>query len=83
MDFISLAYFCCKTDKEGLSFVKSPLLLNMYIFSSFTPSKIYRSAQASAAEPAPETTILRSSAFLFANSNAFNKAADEIIAVPC
>ena len=36
-----------------------------------------------AAEPAPEMTIFTSSIFLPANSTAFNKAADEIIAVPC
>ena len=80
---ISLAYFNCKSDSFGLSFVSNPLLLNIKMFSSFTPSKMYKSAQAIAAEPAPETTNLTSSAFLSANSNAFNKAAEEIIAVPC
>ena len=53
------------------------------MFSNFTPSKTYILAQARAAEPAPETTIFMSSAFLSANSNAFIKAADDIIAVPC
>ena len=40
-------------------------------------------AHANAAEPAPETTIFTSSIFFSANSNAFNKAADDMIAVPC
>ena len=53
------------------------------MFSNLTPSSIYKSAQARAAEPAPETTIFTFSAFLSANSNAFNNAADDIIAVPC
>ena len=81
--FISFAYFCCKIDREALSFVKTPLLLNINIFSILTPSKTYKSAQAIAADPAPETTIFTSSAFLSANSKAFNKAADEMMAVPC
>ena len=80
---LSVAYLCCKTDNDELSFVKTPLLLNISIFSSFTPSKIYILAQARAAEPAPETTIFKSSAFFPANSNAFNNAADDIMAVPC
>ena len=80
---MSLAYFCCKGDSEGLSLVNKPLLLNIRIFSNLTPSKIYKSAQAKAAEPAPETTIFISSAFLPANSNAFKSAADEMMAVPC
>ena len=36
---ISLAYFCCNWDSAGLFFVKSPLLLNIRIFSNFTPNK--------------------------------------------
>jgi hypothetical protein len=35
----------------------------MKIFSTFTPNKTYKSAQAIAAEPAPETTNFTSSAF--------------------
>ena len=81
--FLSVAYFNCISDKAGLSFVKTPLLLNIKIFSTLSPSKTYILAQAKAAEPAPETTIFKSSAFLPANSNAFINAADEIIAVPC
>jgi hypothetical protein len=36
----------------------------MIIFSNLTPNKTYKLAQANAAEPAPETTILTFSAFL-------------------
>ena len=79
----SLAYLRCNSEIEGLSFVNKPLLLNMYTFSGFIPKSTYKSAQAIAAEPAPETTILISSAFLSANSKALSKAAEEIIAVPC
>ncbi|MNY21354.1 hypothetical protein D3C86_1548920 [compost metagenome] len=79
----STAYFNCKSDSEGLSFVKSPLLLNILIFSTFTPNRTYKSVQAIAAEPAPETTTFTSSAFFPANSSALIKAAEEIIAVPC
>ena len=53
------------------------------MFSGFTPNKIYKLAQASAAEPAPETTIFTLSIFFLANSSAFNNAAEDIIAVPC
>ena len=83
MEGISLAYFNCNSDNFGLSFVNNPLLLNMKIFSIFTPNKTYKSAQANAADPAPETTNFTSSAFLSANSSAFNNAAEEIMAVPC
>ena len=55
----------------------------MTIFSGRTPKSTYKFAQAKAAEPAPETTTFIFSIDLFANSNAFNKAAEEIIAVPC
>ncbi|MNE54451.1 hypothetical protein D3C80_1492290 [compost metagenome] len=79
----SIAYFNCKFDNAGLSFVKSPLLLYIKMFSTFTPSETYKSVQAIAADPAPETTIFTSSAFLPANSSALIKAAEEIIAVPC
>ena len=81
--FLSVAYFNCISDKEGLSFVKTPLLLNIKMFSTLSPSKTYILAQAKAAEPAPETTIFKSSVFFPANSTAFISAADEIIAVPC
>jgi hypothetical protein len=45
--------------------------------------KTYKLAQAKAAEPAPEITILTLSIFFLANSKAFNNAAEDIIAVPC
>ena len=61
----------------------TPSLSNMIIFSGLTPNKIYKLAQANAAEPAPETTIFTSVVFFLANSKAFNNAAEEIIAVPC
>ena len=53
------------------------------MFSAFTPSKTYKLAHAKAAEPAPETTNFTLLISLFASSNAFNKAAEEMIAVPC
>ena len=53
------------------------------MFSGFTPKSTYKLAQAKAAEPAPETTILTLLTFLPANSSAFNKAAEEMMAVPC
>ena len=77
------AYFNCNSESAGLSFVKSPLLLYIKMFSTFTPNKTYRSVQAIAADPAPETTIFTSSAFFPAISRALIKAAEEIIAVPC
>ena len=55
----------------------------MTMFSGLTPKSTYKLAQAKAAEPAPETTTLMFSTFFPANSNAFNKAAEEIMAVPC
>ena len=63
--------------------LKTPSLSNMMMFSSFTPKRTYKLAHAKAAEPAPETTIFTLSVSLCAISKAFNKAADEIIAVPC
>ena len=53
------------------------------MFSSFAPNVWYNFAQDIAEAPAPDTTIFTSSIFLFANSNAFKSAAEEIIAVPC
>ena len=53
------------------------------MFSSFAPNAWYSFAQESADAPAPETTILTFSIFFLANSKAFSKAAEEIIAVPC
>jgi hypothetical protein len=55
----------------------------MVILAGLTPNSTYKLVTAKAAEPAPETTTFASSIFLSANSSAFNKAADEIIAVPC
>ena len=53
------------------------------IFSFLTPRRIYNFKHEIAAAPAPLTTILTLSILLPTNSKAFNKAAPEIIAVPC
>ena len=47
------------------------------------PMLLKRFAQANAEAPAPLITILTSLGFLFDKSNAFIKAAEVIIAVPC
>ena len=56
---------------------------NITIFSGLAPKDRYKVAHDTAAEPAPLTTIFTSSIFFSASSNAFFKAAAEIIAVPC
>ena len=61
----------------------NPLLSNMKMFSYFAPNVVYNFAQDIAAAPAPEMTIFTSFISLLANSNAFNNAAEEMIAVPC
>ena len=81
--FISLEYRRCRSDKSVRSFDNKPSLSNMMMCAGFTPSNTYKLAQAKAADPAPDTTIFTSSIFFSANSKAFNKAAEEIIAVPC
>ena len=77
------AYFFCKSDKSVRSNDKTPSLSNIITFSGLIPKSTYKLAQAKAAEPAPEITILTDSILFSANSKAFSKAADEIIAVPC
>ena len=61
----------------------TPLLSHITTFSRRAPSETYNRVQEMAAAPAPFTTILTSSIFFSTSSNAFNKAAAEIIAVPC
>ena len=78
-----LLYLLCNSDKSVLSLLTTPLTSNITMFSTFTPSKTYRFAQAKAAEPAPETTNFILPISFSANSNAFNNAAEDIIAVPC
>ena len=60
-----------------------PLLSNIIMFSALTPNALYIFPHDIAAAPAPQITILTSSIFLPAISNAFINAAPEIIAVPC
>ena len=55
----------------------------MKIFSFLTPRERYSLTQDCAEAPAPLTTTLTFSIFLFAISRAFKSAAEEIIAVPC
>ena len=69
--------------KDVRSLRITPLLSVMIIFSSCAPKALYRRVQETAAAPAPEITMRTSLIFLSANSNAFNKAAHEMIAVPC
>ena len=71
------------TDKSALSDLMTPLLSVIIIFFGFKPKALYILVQEIAAAPAPQTTIFTSSIFLLVISKAFNKAADEIIAVPC
>ena len=60
-----------------------PLLSNTSTWLADMPSCSYRSKQLMAAAPAPLTTIRMTSMDFSANSKAFNKAAAEMIAVPC
>jgi hypothetical protein len=60
MEGISLAYFNCSSDSFGL--FNNFAIEHENIFN-FSPNKTYKSAQAKAAEPAPETTNFTSSAF--------------------
>ncbi|MNQ89967.1 hypothetical protein D3C85_1052920 [compost metagenome] len=53
------------------------------MFSFLAPKETYNLVQEIAAAPAPLTTILILSIFFLMISQAFNKAAAEIIAVPC
>ena len=69
--------------KFSRSFRITPLLSVMMIFSDFAPKALYKRVQETAAAPAPEITMRTSSIFLSDNSKAFNKAAQEIMAVPC
>ena len=69
--------------KFSRSFRITPLLSVMTIFSLFAPKALYKRVQEMAAAPAPEMTMRTSSIFFSDNSKAFNKAAQEIIAVPC
>ena len=68
---------------SDLSWQIKPFESNIQIFSTLAPSAQYNFAHDIAAAPAPDITILTSPIFFSASSSAFNKAADEIIAVPC
>ena len=55
----------------------------MKILGNCAPNATYKLTHEIAAAPAPEITILMSAIFFSASSNAFNNAAEDIIAVPC
>src|SRR5690606_25115673 len=67
-------------ERFSLSFLITPLLSNITIFSRFAPKDWYKREHEIAAAPAPLITILVSSIFLLVSSNAFNNAAAEIMA---
>ena len=69
--------------KLGRSLVITPLLSSIKMFSFRAPNATYSFVQEVAEAPAPFTTILTFSIFFPATSNAFNKPADEMMAVPC
>ena len=69
--------------KSFLFLLITPLLSSIKMFSFFTPTAMYILAQEFADAPAPLITNLTSPIFLPEISTAFNKPADEIIAVPC
>ena len=81
--FLLVANSFFSRDKSFLLSLITPLLSVMIILLEFKPKALYILVQDIAAAPAPQTTILISSIFLSAISNAFNNAAQEIIAVPC
>ena len=79
--FVIKSFF--SSERPDLDWFITPLLSVITIFSSLAPKDMYNLVQAIAAAPAPDTTIFTSSIFLLTNSSAFNKAAADIIAVPC
>ncbi len=81
--FLSVANSFLDSARLSASFRMTPLLSSMTIFSSFAPNALYNLVHETAAAPAPLITIRTSDIFLLASSNAFNKAAAEIMAVPC
>src|SRR6056300_320893 len=81
--FLAVANSSFSEDKLGLSFLITPLLSNMTIFSAFAPKALYSLVQETAAAPAPLITIRTFSIDFSAKSNAFKSAAAAIIAVPC
>ena len=78
-----MAKNCFSAVKFSLSFLITPLLSSITIFSFFAPKERYNLAHDIAAAPAPLTTIFTESISFSAISKAFIKAAAEIIAVPC
>ena len=81
--FLCVANSAFSLVRFSLSFLITPLLSSITIFSRFAPHDWYKREHDIAAAPAPLITILTSSIFFSANSNAFINAAAEIIAVPC
>ena len=69
--------------KFPLSFLITPLLSHITMFSLLAPKAKYMRVQEIAAAPAPFTTIFTSEIFCSVISIAFFNAAAEIIAVPC
>ena len=69
--------------KFSLSFLMTPLLSHITMFSLFAPNSKYNLVQEIAAAPAPFTTKLSLVISLPVISIAFFSAAAEIIAVPC
>ena len=81
--FLSVANSSFSADKFSLSLRITPLLSSITIFLALAPKALYNLVQETAAAPAPLITMRTSSIFFLVISNAFNKAAADIIAVPC
>ena len=81
--FLSVANSNFSEDKFSLSLRMTPLLSIITIFLAEAPKALYNLVQETAAAPAPLITMRTSSIFFSVISSAFNKAAADIIAVPC
>ena len=79
--FVANSFF--SLDSSFLLDLITPLLSVIIMFLGSIPKALYILVHEIAAAPAPQTTIFTFSIFFSTISKAFNKAAEEIIAVPC
>ena len=80
---LSPAYFSFDSTSPSRRELMCPRLSKTSACSGDIPSCSYKSKQLIAAAPAPLTTIRTSLMSLPANSSAFSRAAEEMMAVPC